>query len=237
MRNEFRGPQPSRGRLKVTWIICNLTYDLLPLKKHWCRLTDGDLLRGAQQGDAKAWRALYERSLPMVWRQAYALVGDIHIAEDITSETMLALLKNIDRLQTDVPKVAGWLRVVVRCKVADHQRKVIRAREKTRTVVEASANGKHSGCPSAPLEAEEIRSLVLRVLDELPDRQRVVLEWKYLDSMRVREIAERLGETEKAVETVLYRARREFRRLLEAKRPGTGVAHSSYERGGPQLHL
>jgi DNA-directed RNA polymerase specialized sigma24 family protein len=57
---------------------------------------------------------------------------------------------------------------------------------------------------------------VLNVLEGLSDRQRVVLEWKYLDALRVREIAERLGETEKAVETVLYRARREFRRLFES---------------------
>jgi hypothetical protein len=42
---------------------------------------------------------------------------------------------------------------------------------------------------------------------------------KYLDALRVREIADRLGETEKAVEALLYRARREFRRLFELKQP------------------
>ncbi len=90
-------------------------------------MTDGELLRGAQQGDAAAWRALYQRALPAVWRQAYALVGDAHLAEDISSETMLALLKNVDRLHSDAPKIAGWLRVVVRCKAADHQRKIFRS--------------------------------------------------------------------------------------------------------------
>ena len=183
-------------------------------------MTDGELLRGAQRGEAAAWRALYQRALPAVWRQAYALVGDVHVAEDISSETMLALLKNIDRLQTDAPKIAGWLRVVVRCKAADYQRKVFRARDKLGMVVDAAANGHAVGSPSSPLEAEETRVEVLRVLDELPDRQRLVLEWKYLDALRVREIAERLGDSEKAIETVLYRARREFRRLFEAKRPG-----------------
>jgi RNA polymerase sigma-70 factor (ECF subfamily) len=180
-------------------------------------LTDADLLRGAQRGDADAWRALYQRALPAVWRQAYALVGDVHVAEDITSETMLALLKNIDRLETDAPKLAGWLRVVVRCKAADHQRCAIRNRNKL-TVAAGSANGQAESGPSLPLETEETRAHVLRVLDELPDRQRVVLEWKYLDALRVREIAERLGDSEKAVETVLYRARREFRRLFELRR-------------------
>jgi RNA polymerase sigma-70 factor (ECF subfamily) len=194
-------------------------------------VTDGELLRGAQQGDAAAWRALYERSLPAVWRQAYALVGDVHVAEDITSETMVALLKNISRLQTDAPKIAGWLRVVVRCKAADHQRNVIRARDKLSIAAAPSRNGCAAESPSAPLEVEETRQQVLRVLDELPDRQRVVLEWKYLDALPVREIAERLGDSEKAVETVLYRARRQFRRLFEAKRLGRTEAEAINERG------
>jgi RNA polymerase sigma-70 factor (ECF subfamily) len=181
-------------------------------------LTDADLLRGARRGNAEAWRTLYERSLPAVWRQAYALVGDVHVAEDIASETMLALLKNIDRLETDAPKIAGWLRVVVRCKAADYQRSVIRTRSKLSVAAGSAMECLDNDSPSAPLETEEIRAHVLRILDELPDRQRVLLEWKYLDGLRVREIAERLGDSEKAVETVLYRARREFRRLFEKQR-------------------
>ena len=180
-------------------------------------VTDGDLLRGAQRGDAEAWRTLYGRALPAVWRQAYALVGDVHTAEDITSETMLALLKNIDRLETDAPKIAGWLRVVVRCKAADHQREVFRTRDVLAVASGAANDCQRDASPSAPLEAEETRLQVLRVLDEMPERQRVLLEWKYLDTLRVREIAERLGDSEKAVETVLYRARREFRRLFELR--------------------
>jgi RNA polymerase sigma-70 factor (ECF subfamily) len=197
-------------------------------------LTDGELLRGAQQGDAAAWRALYQRALPAVWRQAYALVGDVHVAEDITSETMLALLKNIDRLHADAPKIAGWLRVVVRCKVADHQRNVFRSRDKLPAVAEACSNGRAAGGPSAPLEVEETRVEVLSVLDQMTDRQRIVLEWKYLDALRVREIAERLGESEKAVETVLYRARREFRRLFDAKRPGGPAVRAIHQQGTDQ---
>jgi RNA polymerase sigma-70 factor (ECF subfamily) len=194
-------------------------------------LTDADLLRGARRGDAEAWRALYQRALPAVWRQAYALVGDIHVAEDITSETMLALLKNIDRLETDAPKIAGWLRVVVRCKAADYLRSVIRTRNKLSVAAGSTTESLASESPSAPLEAEETRAHVLRVLDELPDRQRVVLEWKYLEALRVREIAERLGDSEKAVETVLYRARREFRRLFEVGQLAKAHATRTAERG------
>jgi RNA polymerase sigma-70 factor (ECF subfamily) len=179
-------------------------------------LNDADLVRGAQRGDAEAWRTLYARYLPLVWRQAYALISDVHAAEDITSETMFALLRSVDRLETDVPKIGGWLRTVVRFKAADHQRKLIRARDvlassgrRAPTCSEANEN------PAGLIEAAESREQVLRVLGDLSDRQRIVLEWKYLESLGVREIAERLGESEKAVESVLYRARREFRRLYE----------------------
>jgi RNA polymerase sigma-70 factor (ECF subfamily) len=194
-------------------------------------LTDADLVRGARGGDAEAWRTLYERYLPAVWRQAYALVANVHSAEDITSETMLALLKGIGRLEADGSSVASWLRTVARCKAADHHRNAFRTRDKLPAAVGAADDCLVDANPAEPLETEETRERVLRVLEEMPDRQRIVLEWKYLDSMRVREMAERLGETEKAVETVLYRARIEFRRLFEQERfrarevprlPGTG---------------
>jgi RNA polymerase sigma-70 factor (ECF subfamily) len=185
-----------------------------------CGLTDVELLYGARRGDAEAWRTLYARYLPFVWRQAHALLGDSHAAEDVTSEVMLALLRNIDNLESEVPKLGGWLRTVVRCKAADHQRALIRARAKmaiAATLLTAD-NSDSKLAPSAPLEVVETKSRVHLALDSLPERQRIVLEWKYLDGLSVKEMAERLGETEKAVESVLYRGRREFRRLFDLQR-------------------
>jgi RNA polymerase sigma-70 factor (ECF subfamily) len=185
-----------------------------------CGLTDVELLYGARQGDAEAWRTLYGRYLPFVWRQAHAILGDSHAAEDVTSEVMLALLRNIQNLESDVPKLGGWLRAVVRCKAADHQRALIRSRTKLAVAATrlAANDSQTQPAPSAPLEVVETKSRVHLALDALPERQRIVLEWKYLDSLSVREMAERLGETEKAVESVLYRGRREFRRLFDSRR-------------------
>lgn len=181
-----------------------------------CGLTDVELLYGARRGDAEAWRTLYVRYLPFVWRQANSLLGDSHAAEDVTSEVMLALLRNIESLETEVPKLGGWLRTVVRCKAADHQRGLIRARAKMAVAASRLEDETTQLAPSAPLELVETKNRVHAALDSLPERQRMVLEWKYLEALSVREIAERLGETEKAVESVLYRARRDFRRLFDA---------------------
>ena len=142
-------------------------------------MTDVELLYGARRGDAEAWRALYVRYLPFVWRQAHALLGDPHAAEDVTSEVMLALLRNIQNLESEVPKLGGWLRTVVRCKVADHQRALIRSRTKMAVVATrlAADDSNTQLGPSAPLEVVETKSRVHLALDSLPERQRIVLEW------------------------------------------------------------
>ncbi len=177
-------------------------------------MTDAELLQAARSGDAEAWRSLYQRYLPAVWRQAYARISDIHAAEDVSSEVMLALLRNIREFKIDSPNIGGWLRSVVEFKAADHFRKLVRNRDHLQEFAR-QPNDREVAMPSAPLETGETRSLVLQALDQLPPRQREVLECKYLEALSVRDIASRVGETEKAVESLLYRARLEFRRLYE----------------------
>jgi RNA polymerase sigma-70 factor (ECF subfamily) len=187
-------------------------------------LTDAQLVNEARQRNSEAWTTLYERYLPLVWRYAYALTRDVHLAEDIVSDAMLSFLKGIHTLDLDPaergePKISAWLRAVVRHKIADHHRRAYRLQER---LAQVEANGRTKAAdlgPALPLEREETRGQVLGILEELPERQRLALEWKYVDGLRVKEIAERLGETEKAVEATLYRARREFRRKFQLLEP------------------
>src|SRR3954470_14716045 len=127
-----------------------------------CGLTDVELLYGARRGDAEAWRTLYVRYLPFVWRQAHALLDDPHAAEDVTSEVMLALLRNIQNLESDVPKLGGWLRAAARGKAADHQPALIRSRAKLAVAAtRLEVNGSQAQLdPSAPLEVVETKSRV-----------------------------------------------------------------------------
>ncbi len=196
-------------------------------------MTDAELVRQAREENSEApekrseaWNMLSRRYLPLVWRYTYAQLHDTHAVEDVVSETMLAFLKNIGQidagLETEGAKIAAWLRSVVRHKVADHFRRVYRVKDHLPRVVidRERKNGEQQRRddpqdPSAPLLAAEKRTQISEILEGLSERQRLALEWKYVDEMRVREIAVRLGETEKAVEATLYRARREFRRLYE----------------------
>ncbi|MEM8865814.1 MAG: sigma-70 family RNA polymerase sigma factor [Planctomycetota bacterium] len=178
-------------------------------------MTDAELIAAAHDGDADAWRTLYQRWLPWVWRAAYSLVQDTHVAEDITSEAMTAWVRRITDVGGDAPQVAAWLRTVVRNKAADHHRRAGRTR---RVLQEASAIAdqrqephRDRSMPSCSIEQAESQAEVKAALDQLSDDYRLALEWKYGESLSVQEISQRLGVTEKSAEAILYRARKGFR--------------------------
>lgn len=73
------------------------------------------------------------------------------------------------------------------------------------------------------LARRDLQLLVQEVLMSLAERQREALTLKYLEDLRVTEIARRLGLTEKAVESLLSRAREAFRAAFIKKTLRMGV--------------
>ncbi len=183
---------------------------------------DAELLGRAQAGDALALQVVYERYLPSVWRFVYSqLRGDVHAAEDVTAETFLAAIRSLGDLQPDKTLLSGWLIGIARHKLADFRRKAVRTDRVLRAAqaaVEVEADG------VMRLLADETRAEVAAIMDRLRDEERIVLEWKYLDDLAVRDIAARLGRSDKAVEGLLFRARQHFREEWEqAQRAGEDV--------------
>jgi RNA polymerase sigma-70 factor (ECF subfamily) len=178
-------------------------------------MSDADLIRAIQAGDEAALETLYDRYLPSVWRYAYAHVaGHASAAEDIVSETFLAAVRQVRGLRPEGGSVAGWLIGIARHKIGDLRRgraRLARAAEEGygRTDVAREAE------PSAPMETAETRARVAAVMDALPDDQRLALEWKYVEGLSVRDIADRMGRSEKGAEATLYRARNAFRESFE----------------------
>jgi RNA polymerase sigma-70 factor (ECF subfamily) len=176
-------------------------------------VTDAELVRAIQAGDATALQPLYERYLPAVWRFACHQLRNLHAAEDVVSETFLAAVRAVAGLEPEAGSVGGWLIGIARHKVGDHRRRTLRMVPCEEAVEAAGADPADAPDPAAGLEVAENREAVLRVMDRLPDDERLALEWKYIDGLSVGEVAGRLGRTEKAAEALLYRARQSFRDL------------------------
>ncbi len=65
--------------------------------------------------------------------------------------------------------------------------------------------------PDELMQREETRALVNATMAQLPPHYRSALEAKYVDGRTMREIAQQSGGTEKAIESLLTRARDAFR--------------------------
>lgn len=172
-------------------------------------MNDRDLVRAIQGGDGDALTILYERYVRAVWRYIDSNVPRTH-TEDLVSEVFLAALRTIQTFDPQRGEVHSWLIGIARNKLRDHWRTANRSPAsspvETTTLVDANSCG-----PDGELMASERSTAVTQALASLKDDERLALEWKYLESLSVREMAERWGRSERAIEGILYRARRSFR--------------------------
>jgi RNA polymerase sigma-70 factor (ECF subfamily) len=174
---------------------------------------DADLIRAVQGGDRASLTVLYRRHVAGVWRYVSArLPRDRQATEDVVSETFLAAIRTVQTFDPRHGTVYAWLLGITRNKLRDHWRRAGRGVEDAAMPADLLAESDSAG-PEERAIAGEVKDAVARALDALDDEQRLVLEWKYLESLSVREIAERLGRTQRAVEAILYRARTAFRAI------------------------
>jgi RNA polymerase sigma-70 factor, ECF subfamily len=149
--------------------------------------------------------ALYDRALPQVYGYLQPRVGDRTIAEDLTAETFLAAVQAIHKRSVPDLTVA-WLITVARNKLVDHWRKQEREERSLRVASDGTGD-----IVEDDTDQRFERMRAHDVLAELGAHQRAALTLRYLDGLSVREVAEQLGRTEHATETLLVRARRAFR--------------------------
>lgn len=182
-------------------------------------LSDAEILGLVRRGDPLGVRALYERYFPPVWRYVASALPDEHAAQDVVSETFLAAVRGLGTTCPRGPNLGGWLFGIARNKLHDFRRR--RRRDGQLEVGAArSTEPRRPEPPDAGLVDREVRCRLAAVLRALADDERLALEWKYLDELTVGQIAARMGRTEKAVEALLYRARRAARSCLGSQEEG-----------------
>lgn len=146
---------------------------------------------------------LLNEALPDVYHYLLRRCGQRDLAEDLTSETFLAPITS-NRARAVEPSVA-WLIGVACHKLADHWRR--QALEDRRLSVVA---GSVSEVVVSDDEIDAGRAD--EVLERLSPTHRAALTWRYVDGLSVPEVAELVGRSVHATETLLMRAKAAFRR-------------------------
>jgi RNA polymerase sigma-70 factor, ECF subfamily len=161
---------------------------------------------GAGEPDRAAFLAFYQEAVGEVYGYFLHRCRDSATAEDLTSETFLAAIRNLEDGRP-VPLDVPWVIGVARHKLADHWRG--RAREqRLRDALEQD--------PAPDDDPWDVRLDQMRandVLAALGLHHRLALTLRYVDGLPVTEVAELLARTTGATEALLVRARAAYRRV------------------------
>jgi len=150
---------------------------------------------------------------PRIFRFVFSRTGlDPADVDDLVQET-LAHGWQRRREFLEQASFETWLLSIARHKIADYWRSR-RTRSRAADVAVAIDRLAQAPVPEDLLRTAEMRERVDSALRRLDDDYARVLTLRYLDDLPVKAIAERLGETESAIESRLTRARDAFRNLL-----------------------
>jgi RNA polymerase sigma-70 factor (ECF subfamily) len=167
------------------------------------------LLQAVLAGDETAWRTLYDDAFERLATYVRWRCGGLRdVADEIVQETWLTAVRRLRSFDPAQGSFAAWLRGIAVNLLRNQFRRDGRRQHR----LSALAPGPESA-PDAGLEQLEQSERVARALAELPDHYEAVLRAKYLDGLCVADIASERGESEKAVESLLTRARAAFRTI------------------------
>jgi RNA polymerase sigma-70 factor (ECF subfamily) len=156
-------------------------------------------------GDETAWQTWYsETYAPLEAYIRWRCGNGRDLVEDVLQETWMIAIQDLRRFRPEAGSFQGWLRGIG----ANVIRNALRQRK--RWEIHRQAHHREVSQCSSTDELERGPRIAL-ALDGLPERYEMVLRAKYLEGRSVAAIAALWGETEKAIESLLSRARSAFK--------------------------
>ncbi len=160
-------------------------------------------------GDEDAWRAWYDAHADGLRRYVLWRCGGIaDMADDVLQDAWLTAVRRIGEFKPQTAGFRQWISGIAAFTLKNHLRKRQRTIVRQQVLVEVLATNE--------VAADDDRSWrTAKALGELPPRYERVLRAKYLDGRSVNDIACQWNESPKAVESLLTRARDQFRNAYE----------------------
>ncbi len=170
--------------------------------------TDDELLLRLRSGDEDAFLALYRRRQAALYRFALHMSGSAAMAEDITQEVFLAVLRDDCGYDPERGTLSGYLFGIAR-------KLILRQVERGRADVALGAETDEAGMPELAVDDDPLIDLthregidaLRRAVQALPRRYREVVVLCDLEEVDYADAAEVLGCPIGTVRSRLHRAR------------------------------
>lgn len=179
-----------------------------------------ELIQQLRAGDEQAFKSLVTNYQDLVYNTALGIVQNSADAEDVAQEVFIQVYRSIDQFKGDA-RLSTWIYRITTTKALDH----IRSRKRKKRfafitslfgpndeLVHEPVDFQH---PGVALDRKEQAALLFQMINQLPENQKVAFTLHKTEELSYQEIAEVMQLSVSAVESLLFRARQNLRKLLE----------------------
>lgn len=172
-------------------------------------MTEKEISAGCQSGDARARELLYTQYSGRLLATAMRYMGSREEAEDVLHDAFITAYRSFDKFDyRGEGSLSAWLQRIVVNRSLD----ALRLRQKS--VLEPL----DSDADELEVDADDVdtipQDVLLRLVASLPDGYRTVINMYAFDGLSHKEIAERLGISEKTSSSQFFRAKKLLAKMI-----------------------
>ncbi len=174
------------------------------------------LVQKARQGDKKAQEGLYLATNSAAYFVAMKITKDEEESLDIVSDSYIKAFASLDKLEND-EKFPAWFNQIVANRCRDYLKKAkpMHLSDMTEDGEDFELEDIDGEIPDELLENKDVIECVRRVVESLPEEQRMCVILRYYDEMSLQEIADTLEISLGTVKSRLSRASKKMRDEIE----------------------
>lgn len=141
-------------------------------------------------------------------------------AEDVVQETMIKVWNRREQWE-QIKSIEAFCLTICRNQALDKTRRMGRQDESLNEESHETADHSYTSNPEEHAMQQDRILLIRRLMDNLPEKQRIVMLLRETEGKSYKEIAEVMGITEEQVKVNLFRARQTIKqKYIEADRYG-----------------
>lgn len=175
------------------------------------------------------WSLFHEQIFPIrhkLYRFALRITGNAHEAEDVVQEVLERVWKTPVEQSETVKNWEAWCMALTRNRSVDRTRAL-----QLRRVTPLDALSDRPGLTTSPaqqLETLDLTQKIRKLMEDLPEKQRLVMFLRDVEELTYEEISETLDISMDQVKVNLHRARKTIRsQMIEIMKENTSIHETS----------
>ncbi len=174
--------------------------------------SDDVLISQALAGRKSAWVTLVKRYEKGIYNYALRMVNNHADAMDLMQDIFVALFRNLHTFRAESP-FKGWLFKIAHYRCIEYYRRK-RPMQSLDDMPE-QMDEQSDDCPEQALFAQQQSSVLIKTMQKLPIKQKLVVELKFFQQCTFDDIAQQLGISTNTAKSQLYSALDKLKLYLE----------------------